>query len=96
MRSAISAVSPPVLLLGLLGGVVAWQTRETIAARAAATSLLLYAALTMALAARPHETAVVEQLEATRLMPFQRMLTIYLAAFALARLPRWLGIAPRR
>ncbi|MDP9365000.1 MAG: YfhO family protein [Chloroflexota bacterium] len=87
LASSIQAVSPPVFAFGAAGLLAAWWLLARPVTRAAAATLLLYAAATMLLA-QMGEDSPVPQLEATRLMPFQRLLTIYLAAAALHLLVR--------
>jgi len=88
-RNAIEAVSWPVFALAVGGTLVAWFIPGRAVTRAASVSLIFYGAVTLAFT-RPAEAALVPQLEATRLMPFQRLLTIYLAAVAFHCLLRWL------
>jgi hypothetical protein len=83
LANAVRAVSWPVFALGLVGVVAArWLPART-ATRAAAVTLPLYGVVTLLFALRSEVAALAPQLEATRLMPFQRLLTIYLAAVAL-------------
>lgn len=93
LAAAIGAVGLPIFGLGLAGAVVAWLLPRRPAARAAAVGLLLYAGATLLFAAQPAAAALVPQLEAPRLMPFQRFLTLYLAACAVGaavgRFSRW-------
>ena len=92
-RHSIDAVSPPVAALGAAGVLVALFLPGRPATRAAAITLLLYVGTTVAVNGAPGEPRLIDQLEATRLMPFQRYLTVFLAAVALqgmigAALPR--------
>ena len=80
LRSAASAVSPPVLILALAGTALALVHLSHPAARAAAVTLLIYGSTTIVLLG--DLGAGLSQLEPTRLMPFQRLLTVYLAAAA--------------
>ncbi len=97
LQSSVVAVSPPVFVAAIAGVVLAWtplgQGRP--GTRAAAIALPLYAALTWAVA-----TGVlpVGQLEPTRLMPLQRLLTVWSAAAAIGMVLTWLGsqISARR
>lgn len=77
-----TAVSPPVLIIALGGVVLAVGSHRYPIARAFALALLGYALLTAALSAND---GLIEQLEPPRLMPFQRFLTIYLAAFGITQ-----------
>jgi hypothetical protein len=96
LRSSIEAVSRPVFLLAIAGLVVGWSTTDRLVTRAVAMTLALYVMVTALLSFGPGNDGIFQQLETTRLMPFQRLLTIYLAAVALqaalawaaARLPR--------
>ena len=97
LRNTIDAVSPPVLLLAAGGMVAGWRLPGRPVTRAAATTLALYIAATLALSAESGGPGIVAQLEETRLMPFQRLLTLYLAAVALHGLARRLvdGVGAR-
>lgn len=88
LAGAMEAVSPAVFGLGVVGVVAAWWLPGKTVTRAAAATLLLYAAVTLALVQAGADSPV-PQLEATRLMPFQRLLTCYLAAVALGLAARW-------
>jgi hypothetical protein len=70
----------PVLVLGLTGLVIGLLFRWRRGTSATAAALVLYIALTAALAIVPAAASLAPQLEPTRLMPLQRFLTIYLAA----------------
>lgn len=85
-RNARDAVSLPVFLLGAAGMIAGWRMPAGSVTRAAAVTLPLYAAVTLALTFGPSR---IEQLETTRLMPFQRLLTIYLAAVGLWTAVAW-------
>ena len=79
---AVRGITLPVLGLGLLGlalglGVRRWRATTTVA-----TALVVYLMLTAALIVVPVAAGLAPQLEPTRLMPLQRLLTIYLAAVA--------------
>jgi hypothetical protein len=94
LRHSIDAVSPPVAALGAAGVIVALTARGRPMTRAVAITLLLYVGTTIALNGGPGEPRLVDQLEATRLMPFQRYLVVFLAAVALQSM---VGVlAPRR
>ena len=102
VSSAIAAVSWPVwvlALVGLVGPVRHGRTRPV--TTAVALTLLVYVCVTLALSFVPWSMELVRQLETTRLMPFQRLLTIYLAAVGLAvaaraAADRWLEPGPAR
>jgi hypothetical protein len=95
-RSAIDAVSPPVFALGIAGVLVGLLVPGRPITRVAALALLLYGGATMMLVVWPGASPLVAGLEVTRLMPFQRFLTIYLAAAALPELLNWLNPRGRR
>jgi hypothetical protein len=80
--NTLASVSPPVVIIAMGGGGLAIGVRRFPIARAFALALLGYVLLTAALSANE---GVIEQLEPPRLMPFQRLLTIYLAAFAMTQ-----------
>jgi len=86
-RNARDAVSCPVFLFGAAGMVAGWRRPAGSVTRAAAVTLPLYVAVTLALTFGPSR---IEQLETTRLMPFQRLLTIYVAAVGLWTAVSWL------
>ncbi|HEU5432512.1 MAG TPA: hypothetical protein VFU81_12665, partial [Thermomicrobiales bacterium] len=81
-RAAADSLTWPVVLLGLGGGVIAVATPRWPAGRAAFATGLVYAAGTLLFTESSPVRGLVPQLEATRLMPFQRLLTVYLAAVA--------------
>jgi hypothetical protein len=78
--STVQAVSSPVLILSIVGAVFALVVRRDPLARAVVVVLALYMAGTAAAGLSLFDS-LVEQLEATRLMPFQRLLIMYLAAY---------------
>ena len=77
---SLRAVSAPVMVLGLGGLIVAAIARRRLATRASVLSLVIYVGMTLSIAFVPLVAHLASQLEATRLMPLQRLLTIYLAA----------------
>jgi len=91
LASAIEATSPPLFLIALGGVLVALLLPGRPAARAAAIALVLYSGVTLLFTTQPAVATLVPQLEPTRLMPFQRFLTIYLAASCLGAIATWLG-----
>lgn len=97
VTSTLGAVGPAVLAVALLGLVYAHFARTRWATRATALSLLIYIAMTAAVAFVPAAAHLAPQLEPTRLMPLQRLMTIYLAAAVIWSLLDWLGarFAPR-
>jgi hypothetical protein len=82
LATSIDVVSLPGFLLAGVGAVAAFrQPRHRFVTRASAAALLAYVAVTLVFSfALP---ASISQLETTRLMPVQRLLTIYLAAVGL-------------
>ena len=88
--ASITAVSSPVFFLALAGGVAVVVMPELRAGRFVACTLGAYVVLTFALSGLTVGPNI-EQLEATRLMPFQRALTIYLAAVGVYGLLHLLG-----
>jgi hypothetical protein len=78
--TSASAVTWPVLALGLLGLITGLLARQRQATTSAAAALVLYVVLTATLIVVPAAAALAPQLELTRLMPLQRFLTLYLAA----------------
>ena len=78
--SSVIAVSWPVMILGLIGFGIGLVGPAGPATRAVAWTLLCFAAATLVLGGLGENGGLVPQLEATRLMPFQRLLLIYLAA----------------
>jgi len=86
--SSVNAVSWPVMILGLAGLVVAVAGRTRVAPRAAAWTLISYVVATLLLGGLGPNGGLIAQLEATRLMPFQRLLVIYLAATTVVQLTR--------
>lgn len=77
--ASVTAVSLPVFLLGFVGLGGVFLRDELRAGRFVAFTTLAYVVITVLLSGLIPGPRV-EQLEATRLMPFQRALTIYLAA----------------
>lgn len=86
LATSAHTVSPPILALAALGVVIALLDRRYPAARMTALALGGYVLLTGFLSANQ---SVVAQLETPRLMPFQRFLTLYLAAWAVWWLAAW-------
>ncbi|CAN5738033.1 hypothetical protein BH20CHL4_BH20CHL4_09770 [soil metagenome] len=80
-KSTVQAVSSPVLAFGIVGAMFALFFRRDPMARTVVIVLALYMAGTAAAGAGSVFGSLVSQLEATRLMPFQRLLVMYLAAY---------------
>ncbi|MDQ3412308.1 MAG: hypothetical protein M3509_09345, partial [Chloroflexota bacterium] len=94
LDSALAAVSLPVLVAAVAGGVLAVLTLRHFTARATAISLIIYCLVTLLLTSEAGSSLA--RLEATRLMPFQRLLTVYLAAVAIERAVRFLTARLKR
>ncbi len=92
VRSIAQSLSLPVLAFALGGLLVAWSPMRPVT-RAAAVTLILYVLSTLTLSFGPGGGGVFEQLETTRLMPFQRLLSLYLAAVALRVVAARIGAA---
>ncbi|MCC6945818.1 MAG: hypothetical protein IT335_14655, partial [Thermomicrobiales bacterium] len=82
-RSSLQAVSTPVMVLAVVGALAAVLRREDDGGRTVLIVLALYVAGTASTVLSTSAANLVSQLEATRLMPFQRLLVIYLAAYGL-------------
>jgi hypothetical protein len=98
--SSIETVSVPGVLLAVVGLLVAMSVaRERYVTRTTGAALVAYVVTTLVFSFGA--VSLVEQLETTRLMPVQRLLTTYLAAVGLhavaciaverLRAPRWTG-----
>lgn len=84
LDASVQAVSSPVFAVFLAGLVIAlFAGRRFPTARLVAIVLVLYVGLTLAVSLTEGTSLAIEQLEPTRLMPFQRLLMIYLAAFGI-------------
>lgn len=83
--SSVEAVTWPVVILAVFGVVLALYDRASTSASFVAITLIVYVTGTAIVASSATVGDLVSQLEATRLMPFQRLLTMYMAAFAVAR-----------
>lgn len=90
VEKIVTSVSWPVAILGVAGVVVGLFAADRPTTRAAAVSLALYVLATAVLATDLRDAGALDQLEATRLMPFQRLVTIYLASVACEAGLRWL------
>lgn len=88
LQSAATAASLPVLILTLVGITLALMHISHPAARATAVTLLIYGLMTLMLIG--DLGGALSQLEPTRLMPFQRLLTVYLAAVAIEMGLAWI------
>ncbi|MDQ3444496.1 MAG: hypothetical protein M3490_12930 [Chloroflexota bacterium] len=81
-HDTLAAVSRPLFGVATAGIVLALVMRRLSVLRVVAISGLLYAGLTVALSSGGLGEGAIQQLETTRLMPFQRLLVVYLAAAA--------------
>lgn len=89
-ETSANAVTWPVLALGLLGLIVGLQAQRRQATASATATLVLYLVLTATLVVVPSAAGMAPQLEPTRLMPFQRFLTLYLAAVGFWIILSWI------
>lgn len=80
VRSSIQAVSSPVALASLVGIALCLRSSAPRGAQLVALTLVAYAGLTVFLVESPWSGGLGDQLETTRLMPFQRLLMIAVAA----------------
>jgi hypothetical protein len=88
-------VTWPVLLLAGIGAALAlWRGGR--AARVTALALALYLLITAALVVSPALRDLIPQLELPRLMPFQRLLVLWLAAYGLVAGVRLVARVPAR
>ncbi len=90
LRASLQAVSSPVLPFAVVGLAVGLVCPGRTISRAAAVTLALYTAATAVLSFGTQGAALLQQLETPRLMPFQRLLTVYLAAVAVHHVADWL------
>lgn len=94
--SSARAVSLPMALLAVAGAVVALISRKSSVVGSMAATLVLYVGFTVWVAVSSWVPPLVEQLEAPRLMPFQRQLMIYLGAWIVGSgFQRWAHRVPR-
>lgn len=89
--ASVTAVTLPVLLVAVIGTVGAVATRIAPVSLAMAVSLVGYVLFTAWVATSSWTPPLVEQLEAPRLMPYQRQLMIWMAVAALAMGLRWVA-----
>ena len=80
--ASLHAVSPPGILFCILGGIIAILMPRFFVARAVTVTLVGYVLFTGWLSVGSSGIDLIQQLETPRLMPYQRLLAIYLAAFA--------------
>lgn len=84
--ASMTAVSLPVLIVAIVGSIFALLRRPRTIAQAMSATLALYLLFTIWVATSSWVPPLVEQLEAPRLMPFQRQLMIYIGAWAVSAL----------
>jgi hypothetical protein len=77
---SLAAVSTPLVWVAIAGVGLAFAVRELRMLRMVALAALLYVGLTVVLFSGEVSQGFIQQLETPRLMPFQRLLVIYLAA----------------
>jgi hypothetical protein len=94
--SSIRAVGGPFFVLGIAGFVLAMRRGTGIVTRAVAITLGIYVVGTALLSEGTGPSSLIDQLETTRLMPFQRLLWLFLAASAIETTVIWLGSAFRK
>jgi hypothetical protein len=80
-RSSVAAVSTPVFIAGLVGLALALLLPRHAVVRAAGLSLLIYIGATTWFVLGLWPSGFAEQLETTRLMPFQRLLWLAMAGY---------------
>ena len=80
LSSSIQAVSGPVAVCCVLGLTFTLRRSAPRAAEVLSLTLVVYALLTISLVQVPWSGDLVDQLETTRLMPFQRLLMVAVAA----------------
>lgn len=95
LEESAASVSWPVLLSALIGIALALVRRRHDSARVCAVGLVLYVVLTTVAIVIPSFRELIPQLELPRLMPFQRLLTLYLAAYGLVELTTLVAPAAR-
>lgn len=89
--ASVTAVTLPVLIAAIAGTIAAVFARIAPVTLAMAVSLIGYVLFTVWVATSAWVPPLVEQLEAPRLMPFQRQLMIWMAVAGLAMVFRWLA-----
>jgi hypothetical protein len=92
--ATVGALSWPVAILAVVGAALAMIRPGHRAARIATISLGLYIALTAVAVLSPSIRDLIPQLELPRLMPFQRLLVIWLAAYGTVELVRMVARVP--
>ncbi|MBA2247519.1 MAG: hypothetical protein H0W23_05275, partial [Chloroflexia bacterium] len=82
-ESTVTAVSLPVVFLSVAGLILTFTVQRHAIARSIGIALVGYLSLTGGLSDWAATGGLIEQLETPRLMPFQRLMMIYLAAYAI-------------
>jgi hypothetical protein len=97
LSTTVRGLGLPVLFLAAAAIPFALLVRSRLASRSVALGLLIYMVFTLLFAFVPFVAQLATQLEPTRLMPLQRLLTIYLAASAAWAALSWIWarFAPR-
>ena len=90
LDSSVQAVSLPVFIVALVGLAVAIRPGSTELELILGYTFLIYSGVTLWLVEIDWPRSLIQQLETTRLMPFQRLLMIALATVALGRAFEWL------
>lgn len=82
LTASSMSITPIVCAIALAGVAIATAVKSMCHTRSAAFALVLFVAITVAFSTLDRLGDVIQQLEAPRLMPFQRFLAIYVAAAA--------------
>lgn len=96
LDSSVQAVGLPLFLLGLIGLALVFVLENGDAIRAAAWTLIVYVSITAWLVVGAWPSALIEQLETTRLMPFQRYLWLLMAGYGVVACVRAVTHGARR
>nr|MBA2468036.1 hypothetical protein [Chloroflexia bacterium] len=83
LGDTVRSVSVPLLAAAIAGLALAFVARRLTVLRVVVVTAVLYVGLTLVLSVGGLNEGLIQQLEAPRLMPFQRLLMIYLAAAAI-------------
>lgn len=90
-RASIQALSWPVFLFAIGGMVAGLVLPNRPLTRTVAIALVLYSAMSMVLSFTVDASGLLSNLETPRLMPFQRLLAIYLAGVAFHLFALWVA-----
>lgn len=88
-HNTLDAVSIPLFAAAVVGILLALVVRRLTVVRIVAIGGLLYVGLTVLLSSGGLGEGVIQQLETPRLMPFQRLLVVYLAAATIGYVIDW-------